>query len=366
MEVQSAARWGILVYSSASPDIAPAAQASLDDVLKTPLADGVQLAAQLGTAQEIRRVCSAAGKDFSMPSEDMSVRSTLEDFLRWGMKAVPAERYLLVLGGHGSGFMGSVSDTARRHVMPPQETRAALRDVGLSPDVLVLNSCLEGNTEVASELAPEARYIVASQGLQAGKGIPLAEAFSHIVAQTRPIDAARYLVEAASHTPQRVPMLSALDESQAGAVGAALNVLGDALIRTPGALGIAREQISAMRDFREGEPWDHPLVDLKDVRALTERLAGDARLQGTAVVSAARALDQAVASMVVASTATDVSADGVAMPRPDAHGLSVYVPAAPLRIPIAVRQYDELALSAQAPRWHEAVKQLGGGTVEHD
>ena len=72
MQIQpSAPRWGVLVYSSASPDIEPACEAALDEVLRANPAAGVAVAAQLGTAGGIRRISGSAEE--MLPPREMSI-----------------------------------------------------------------------------------------------------------------------------------------------------------------------------------------------------------------------------------------------------------------------------------------------------
>lgn len=351
MQITAPARWGVLIYSSATPDIEKPAVASIDEVLAAAPSDDVRVAAQLGTGQSVCRFCGGAEEtvaELGWRAAPMSAPGTLEDFLRWGMKAVPAQRYMVVLGGHGSGFMGAVTDSTRQQIMHPQEMREALQAVGMHADVLVLNACLEANAEVALEVSPQADFLVASQGLQAGTGMALGRAVAQLKADTTPLQAARLLVDASATVPERIPQISALDESRLPAMVDRLDRLGDALLSQPGALDAAREVAAGMRNFREDKPWDRPLVDLKDVREFARRL--DQALPGTCVADAARAVDEAAGRVVVASSAQE-SGGGR---RSDAHGISLYLPTAPLRIDIAQAQYDHLAL-ARATRWHEAV-----------
>lgn len=347
MEVSAPARWGVLVYSSASPDIESACRESFDEVIHAAPVDGVAVAGWLGTAAEIRQA-SPSGEVSAAPA-DMSRPQTLEQFLRWGMQAIPAERYVVVLGGHGSGFMGAVMNSARSRIMAPQEMQGALRQAGLRPDVLVLNACLEANVEVAAELASSTEVLVASQGLQHGAGIPLGTVIERLRADTTPLQAARLVVEAADGAPARAPVLSAIATKAVGAVVSSLDALGGALLEDAPAISAARELIHNQPDFRE-RPGDRPLVDLKDARAFARGLMCDPRLQASPVARAAQALDEAVASAVVAGTREAVGRG--------AEGLSVYLPTAPLPFDWVQAQYDRLRLSQQAPRWHAAVARI--------
>ena len=90
-----------------------------------------------------------------------------------------------------------------------------------------------------------------------------------------------------------------------------------------------------------------PSIWLATFCALARRLADDRRLQGRAATACANLLEQSVHDAVLTTT-----------PRTDATGLSLYVPAAPLPIERAQRQYDSLLLGERAPGWREALTAL--------
>lgn len=128
----------------------------------------------------------------------MGEAETLRDALVVATSRAPARRLALVMMGHGAAWQGLGYDQAPAPPNDPDtldvvELSEALRQAraatGRAVDLLVLESCFMGSLEVADALAPDVRYLVASQDLV------WAEDFSHaaVVAalRTRPtMDAA--------------------------------------------------------------------------------------------------------------------------------------------------------------------------------
>lgn len=85
---------------------------------------------------------------------------TLGSFLATNMKQYPAQRYAVILGGHGRARSGvgdiSVDDMA-------QAMSTAHRETGRKVDALMLDSCLVGNFETLLPMSGDVRYAVVSE-----------------------------------------------------------------------------------------------------------------------------------------------------------------------------------------------------------
>ena len=109
--------------------------------------------------------------------QNMVWGSTLQDFVTWGVRTYPADRTMLMLWNHGSGYFGFGSDEnfpegeamMRMHTMAAalQGARAA---TGVTLDYIGFDACLMATLEVAKTLQPCARYLGASQELEPGAG----------------------------------------------------------------------------------------------------------------------------------------------------------------------------------------------------
>lgn len=101
-----------------------------------------------------------------MDDVDMMHPHNLQDFVSWGMEKYPAEKYVLVLMGHGGAWTGSMKMSPSELSMAVQSgVHQANRRSGRSDklDMLVFNSCYMGNLETVDALSETADITVASQ-----------------------------------------------------------------------------------------------------------------------------------------------------------------------------------------------------------
>lgn len=325
------ADWAVLIYSSASPDIEAAARASLAEIAPT---DSVLVGSQLGVKEQGAAV-ALRSDGTRLAGVDMSRPESLQDFIRWGMERYPAERTMVVLGGHGGGFLGAVSDVDRRKFMQPGEMAAALK--GFAPDVLVYNSCLMAQAEIAHEVYPVAHYLVASQSSEEGLGIPLGQ----VVAALPGLDArsgALAVVDACARVPERTPTMGALDLSGVPALTGSLDALARSF--TGPDRSLVRGHLQATPHFWK-HSWDRPLSEMRDLSTFLQRLAADQRLTAGLRTLASAALE-ALQAVVVGQTG--------------APGLSVYLPDGEIPAMVEAR-YAALSF-ARDTLWDESIKEL--------
>ncbi|MET4576093.1 clostripain-related cysteine peptidase [Ottowia thiooxydans] len=110
-------------------------------------------------------------------SQNMDESATLEDFLAWGYKTAPAERYMLMMWDHGGGYFGFGKDENFPDgpgVMSISALANALSSAqktsGIKLDYIGFDACLMATVEVAHRLQPYARFLGASQELEPGSG----------------------------------------------------------------------------------------------------------------------------------------------------------------------------------------------------
>lgn len=327
------AEWAVLVYSSASPDIEASARQSLAEIVPS---DSVVVGTQLGVKSNGRAV-ALRSDGTRLEGVDMSRPQALEDFLRWGMEHYPAEHTMVVLGGHGGGFLGAVSDVDRRRFLLPGETSSALAASGLKPDVLVYNSCLMAQAEIAHEVYPRARYLVASQAGEEGLGIPLGRVVAALPGKTS-AEGALAVVEACAATPEQTPTMGALDLTRVPDLTGSLDALARTFAGPDRAL--VAEHVHATPHFWKHD-WDRPLSEMRDLSTFLRSLAGDERLGGDLRARARASLD---------------ALEAVVLGHSGSPGLSVYLPEGPIAEPVE-RRYAALRF-ARETFWDESIKEL--------
>lgn len=112
------------------------------------------------------------------PDADMGDWKHLAEFINWGKANYPARKYLLVVGGHGSGWRGvkpppgnkgiSYDEPSGNHISPA-ELAAAIK-AGGGVNVYASDACLMQTVEVIYDLKDSAEYVVGSQETTPGSG----------------------------------------------------------------------------------------------------------------------------------------------------------------------------------------------------
>ena len=106
---------------------------------------------------------------------DMSTSAALADFISWAMTSYPSDRYVLIMSDHGSGWLGGWNDDDTGGNMFPNDISAGLSNGLWSAnvdrlDLIGFDACLMSQMEIASTVAPYARYMVASEEYEHGIG----------------------------------------------------------------------------------------------------------------------------------------------------------------------------------------------------
>jgi len=201
-------QWGVLIYACGNNDLEPEITASVLSLFKTDRFEDVSVAVQLGRAPRelitvlrpgfkdqfpdgewhgVRRFLREGGSgyyqflDLLNPVEDlgnlnMACPESLSDFLIWATKAVNAKQYMVVLSGHGAGFIGSLADFShdRPQIMGVSQMSKAInmafKRTGEKARYLLMDACYMNLVENAYEFA---LYEIAKIFLGSGGFVPL-------------------------------------------------------------------------------------------------------------------------------------------------------------------------------------------------
>jgi len=263
--------------------------------------------------------------------------STLADFLKWGIHNYPAERYMVVIGDHGKGFKGIGFDYLHKDVLDLGEMKEALaqvqKETGIKPDVLLLDACEMGAAEVAYQLKDQARFLVASEEIVGAVGLPHRDFLSQL--RDNP-DAdgkqlARWLVDLSaldteqrleSEKPEAAEQLAALDLGQMKKLGNKIAALAEALGESSMTARQLKKLIRQTQHFNldyKQKP-DSDFRDLLHFCQVLQEEGSDPR-----VGEAAGQVEGALSKVILGNHASgEASVE-------EAHGLSVYLPTAPIR-----------------------------------
>ena len=98
---------------------------------------------------------------------NMAHPQMLKDFVTWGMKEFPAKHYMVIMSGHGMGFVGSMPDEKSDDIMLTPELKSAMdavaKETGKKVDIFGMDSCLMANAETAYALKDSTDFLVGSE-----------------------------------------------------------------------------------------------------------------------------------------------------------------------------------------------------------
>jgi len=87
----------------------------------------------------------------------------LSGFVTWARTNFPADRYAIILAGHGAGWKGLLVHRSQDDFLTMSELEAGLGGLGQNFDVVFFYACLMGQVEVGHQISTRADYMVASQ-----------------------------------------------------------------------------------------------------------------------------------------------------------------------------------------------------------
>lgn len=222
----------------------------------------------------ISRASLALEKDY--PLESMASPNPLTALLDYGYTHYPAQKYALIIWDHGSGPVNGVCmDTLfDGDMLLPSELNAALNASPFGEDKKLewigFDACLMANAETAVLLAPYAKYMIASQETEPGRGWDYGF-LKGIEGDAIGADTGRRIIDmyyesATTHTPGNNITLSLLDLGGISAVEAASDNLFASLNMVLTAenfseLSVQRQQAQGVGRAVTSET-DYDLVDL--------------------------------------------------------------------------------------------------------
>lgn len=299
------AKWTILNYSAADNNLYAYIYDDIASMEEVGSTGSVQLVTQLdhqgGGAYRFRIEKDRPEAGHKADQIDSPVRQSLgpinmsdpenlADFIEWGIKNYPAERYMLVIADHGKGWEGLVQDESHKGWMSVPQLKQALSQAqertGRKLDVLGFDACQMASLEVASQIRDYASYMVASQAPEGREGWP----YQHILAQAplRELHqahlfksdvesrmAVELVVNSAAAHQGVLPTMSALDLSKVGELEASVKELSEALERS----GISGAELREARHQTQAISFVYDLGDFLDNLAQLERGQSDTALR---------------------------------------------------------------------------------------
>lgn len=235
------AKWTFMVYMAGDNNLSTAGDKDLGEMRQVGSTPEVNILVQFDNQGERGtnryRVLSGGQQDLVMPlgETDSGDPKVLEAFVDWAARQYPAERYALVLWSHGSAWEPAELDKIARSVNSPNYNSKEAADRSASPmgkvvfrtslerifqlpsageraicvddgsghsldtlelekvlvrtkeilgqdiDLLGMDACLMSNLEVAFQVRPYAKYLVASEESEPNDGWPYERLLRHLV-----------------------------------------------------------------------------------------------------------------------------------------------------------------------------------------
>ncbi|HQR29825.1 MAG TPA: clostripain-related cysteine peptidase [Anaeromyxobacteraceae bacterium] len=124
----------------------------------------------------LARIADLGAESIDDPALNMGSGVTLGEFLDWGVATYPARQYLVVLWDHGGGVNGGVGldEVTNGSILSVPTIVETLNAVAQAREVefelVGFDACFMATMEVASGLAANANYLVASEDVEQGTG----------------------------------------------------------------------------------------------------------------------------------------------------------------------------------------------------
>jgi hypothetical protein len=286
----TSAKWTVMVYIDADDDnLEEAAVANFIQMAGIGSNDNVNIVVQLdripgydssyGDWTDCRRFLITKGETPADGNEVMDIgevnmgdANTLANFTEWAATNYPAQRYALILSGHGKGWEGLCWDkTSGNDYLNMNELKTALAETAAfdgKPLALIgFDSCLMDMTEVAYEIHDSASVMVASEHAEPSAGWPYDKILAGLIANPD-MNAAQLgstMVDSyyTSYSPTGYTM-AAIDLTQIGAVVQRLNSLSLAMLSDTGnnsaaiktlAKGLTAAIDGTVIDEKNGAKW---------------------------------------------------------------------------------------------------------------
>ena len=125
---------------------------------------------------------------YTSANNNMAIPSSLTDFIVWGEKSFPADKYVLVLWDHGGALDGFGHDENSNMMLSVMQVKEALENASKITknklEVLGFDACLMANIEVLANYKSYSNYFVASEEVEPGHGWNYTPIFNAIANNT--------------------------------------------------------------------------------------------------------------------------------------------------------------------------------------
>lgn len=250
-------KWTLMIFMNADNSLDKFGATDAIEIEKTPACKDLNIVIQLDRlAKPTRRydMMSRAGaaddwgisakKIQDMGEVDMGDYNEIAKFVKWSAENYPAEKYMLVIWNHGSGWRNreevlkgiSYDSTSKSRITTPQLGEAVAQAhgvLGRPVDVLGFDACLMQMIEVVYEVRENARFVVASEDVEPADGWPYSLICPPLAENSSmtPLELAKMIPQAfARNYPNAQTTQSAIDCSKIDELASAAGDFSDAIL----------------------------------------------------------------------------------------------------------------------------------------
>ena len=278
---------------------------------------------------------------------DMGDGETLKDFMVWATTEYPAQRKILVIWDHGSGWKKVAEDQGSHLTVP--EIRKSIEDyreiTGDPPLTMIgFDACLMGMFEIAYELKDQAEMIHGSEAYEPLEGWTYNHLLYKLEQQTTNSELAHYIVNDYIESYRNGSVYTSYSVTAAVVDTSKLEDVWDKLEDFSGqinsVLPVYRDQVSYSRDQTQRYDQNPDYRDLYDLAINVEN-----RIPVSDTIKYSRELQNSINDAVIAE---DHWQKPGKLPVERAHGLTIYFPTEG-----AETGYDDLLINDS--KWSEFI-----------
>ena len=278
---------------------------------------------------------------------DMGDGETLKDFMVWATTEYPAQRKILVIWDHGSGWKKVAEDQGSHLTVP--EIRKAIEDyreiTGDPPLTMIgFDACLMGMFEIAYELKDQAEMIHGSEAYEPLEGWTYNHLLYKLEQQTTNSELAHYIVNDYIESYRNGSVYTSYSVTAAVVDTSKLEDVWDKLEdfsdQINSVLPVYRDQVSYSRDQTQRYDQNPDYRDLYDLTINVEN-----RIPVSDTIKYSKELQNSINDAVIAE---DHWQKPGKLPVERAHGLTIYFPTEG-----AETGYDDLLINDS--KWSEFI-----------
>ena len=278
---------------------------------------------------------------------DMGDGETLKDFMVWAATEYPAQRKILVIWDHGSGWKKVAEDQGSHLTVP--EIRKSIEDyreiTGDPPLTMIgFDACLMGMFEIAYELKDQAEMIHGSEAYEPLEGWTYNHLLYKLNQQTTNSELAHHIVNDYIESYRNGSVYTSYSVTAAVVDTSKLEGVWDKLEDFSGqinsVLPVYRDQVSYSRDQTQRYDQNPDYRDLYDLTINVEN-----RIPVSDTIKSSKELQDAINDAVIAE---DHWQKPGKLPVERAHGLTIYFPTDG-----AETGYDDLLITDS--KWFEFI-----------